>query len=160
MSLKKSKSSGSLSKLPSKLPSKSPLKSPLKSPSPFSLTGVGLRDFMNPVIPDTVVMSRKKSPKSSPKKQSLVELKALKEVIRKIRLQINILKKQQQKKMKEEIQRRVTDRNFPKKTEEMLTRIIKNSYSKDLEYNKNLLFLENFLAQKLAKLQTFKFISK
>ena len=61
--------------------------------------------------------------------------------------------------MKEEIQRRVTDRNFPKNTEEMLTRIIKESYSKDLEYNK-ILFLENFLAQKLAKLQTFKFISK
>lgn len=135
------------------------MKSPLKSPSPFSLTGVGLRDFMNPVIPDTVVMSRKKSPKSSPKKQSLVELHALKEVIRKICLTINNLKKKQQEKMKEEIQRRVTDRNFPKNTEEMLTRIIKESYSKDLEYNK-ILFLENFLAQKLAKLQTFKFISK
>ena len=93
MSLKKSKS-GSLSKSLSK----SPLKSPLKSPSPFSLTGVGLRDFMNPVIPDTVVMSRKKSPKSSPKKQSLVELNALKEVIRKIRLTINNLKKKQQEK--------------------------------------------------------------
>jgi hypothetical protein len=42
----------------------------------------------------------------------------------------------------------------------MLTKIIKEDYSKDLEYNKNLLFLENFLAQKLAKLQTFKFTSK
>jgi hypothetical protein len=137
MSLKLRKSSTSLSKSS-------------KSPSPLSLTGVGLRDFMNPVIPDTVVMSRKKSPKSSPKKQSLVELKALKEVIRKIRLQINILKKQQQ----EEIKTRIIDRKFPKTTEEMLTIIVKNNYNKDL------LFLENFLAQKLAKLQTFKFTSK
>ena len=36
----------------------------------------------------------------------------------------------------------------------MLTIIVKNNYNKDL------LFLENFLAQKLAKLQTFKFTSK
>ena len=101
-------------------------------------------------------MSRKKSPKSSPKRDSLLDLRALQEVIRKI----HILKKQQQEKMKEEIQRRVIDRNFPKKTEEMLIKIIKEDYSKDLEYNKNLLYLEKFLAQKLAKLQTFKFTSK
>ena len=141
MSLKRSKSSTS--------PSRSPSKSHLKSP--FSLTGVGLRDFMNPEIPPyTVVMSRKKSPKSSPKRDSLPDLGALHKVIRKIRLQIDILKKQQQ----EEIQRRVIDRKFPKTTEEMLTIIVKNNYNKDL------LFLENFLAQKLAKLQTFKFTSK
>ena len=105
---------------------------------------------MNPVIPDTVVMSRKKSPKSSSKRDSLVDLGALHKVIRKIRLEIDILKKQQQ----EEIQKRVIDRKFPKTTEEMLTIIVKNNYNKDL------LFLENFLAQKLAKLQTFKFTSK
>ena len=41
MSLKLRKSSTSLSKSS-------------KLPSPLSLTGVDLRDFMNPVIPDTV----------------------------------------------------------------------------------------------------------
>ena len=71
----RSTSSKSLSKLSSKSHS--------KSPSPFSLRGEELRRFFSPVMPVTVVMPRKKSPKSPAKKQSLVALKRYKKILEK-----------------------------------------------------------------------------
>jgi hypothetical protein len=154
MSLKRSKSLTNVTSL-----SKSPSRIPSKQPAPFLLTGKDLDRFFSPVIPQQNTMPRKKSPKSPPskslksssKKQSLVALKALQENIRKIRLQITDLENRK----KEEIKKRVTDRNF---TDNELIKELTNVIN--VHYNPSLLKLNEMLVKKLAKLQQFKFTPK
>jgi hypothetical protein len=119
------------------------------------LSGEELRRFFSPVIPKQNTMPRKKtsskSLKSSSKKQSLVALKALQENIRKIRLQITDLENRK----KEEIKKRVTDRNF---TDNELIKELTDVIN--VHYNPTLLKLNKMLLKKLDKLQQFKFTPK